>query len=236
MSYSENNKRVVKNTMFLYIRMFFILLIGLYTSRKALEILGVVDFGLYNVVGGVVAMFTFVSTTMSNASNRFFAYALGQNNETNQRKTFQTMWFVYLIVTFVLLILGIIGGYGLVIAIDLPLRYGLPISTMAGMLLMIPFAPFFFAGTEALFAKYNGEMKQASVDLTNSFLMELKNNVNLSEEDKAKIEEMLSKKNSLEQKTNSENEDDVSFDNQSFNIDEEKNDSNDDKDEDDKEQ
>ena len=106
MSYSENNKRVVKNTMFLYIRMFFILLIGLYTSRKALEILGVVDFGLYNVVGGVVAMFTFVSTTMSNASNRFFAYALGQNNETNQRKTFQTMWFVYLIVTFVLLILA----------------------------------------------------------------------------------------------------------------------------------
>ena len=102
---------------------------------------------------------------------------------------------------FVLLIGGVVGGYFLTIGIDLSIVYALPISTMVGILCMIPFAPFFFAGMEALFAKYQGDLKQASVDLTNTFLRELKDNVNLSEEDKKKLDELLSKKNPFEEET-----------------------------------
>lgn len=157
-----------------------------------------------------------------------------KNNAHSYRKDFWSLnWPV-----FVLLLFGIVAGYCLVILIDLPLSYGLPISTMVGMLCMIPFAPFFFAGMEALFAKYNGHMKQASVDLTNGFLKELKNNANLSEEDKAKIEELLSKKDAMVQKQKEEDENDISFDNESFNVNEEKNDISDDNqdEDDDKEQ
>ena len=102
---------------------------------------------------------------------------------------------------FLLLIVGIVGGHILTISIDIPLSYALPISTMMGILCMIPFAPFFFAGMEALFAKYNGDLKQASIDLTNGFLDELKNSVNLSEEDKKKLDELLSKKNLFDEAT-----------------------------------
>ena len=106
---------------------------------------------------------------------------------------------------FLLLIIGIVGGHILTIGLNIPLSYALPISTMMGILCMIPFAPFFFAGMEALFAKYNGDLKQASIDLTNGFLDELKNSVNLSEEDKKKLDELLSKKNLFDEATKEAN-------------------------------
>ena len=92
-----------------------------------------------------------------------------------------------------LLIVGIAGGYALVFGLQMDYGYGLPISSMIGIAFMIPFAPFFFAGMEALFAKYNPQMKQASMDLTQGFLNDLKDNVNISEEDRQKIEELLNK-------------------------------------------
>lgn len=73
----EANKRVVKNTIFLYIRTFVSMLISLYTSRKILEALGVSDFGIYNVVGGVIAMLTFLNGSMSVATQRFLTVELG---------------------------------------------------------------------------------------------------------------------------------------------------------------
>ena len=80
---------------------------------------------------------------------------------------------------------------------------------------MIPFAPFFIAGMESLFAKYNGDLKQASIDLTNGFLSDIKNNIRLSPEDRAKIEELLSKKHPEEEPQ--ENKDDA-FDNQTDDV------------------
>ena len=62
---SANNKRLAKNTMFMYIRMVFLMTIGLYASRVILQTLGISDYGLYNVVGGVVAMFGFLNSTLS---------------------------------------------------------------------------------------------------------------------------------------------------------------------------
>ena len=61
---SSNNKRIAKNTLFLYVRMLFLMFISLYTSRVVLDKLGVEDFGIFNVVGGLAAMFTFFSSSL----------------------------------------------------------------------------------------------------------------------------------------------------------------------------
>ena len=89
-STSSNNKRIAKNTLFLYFRSFLMLAIGLYTSRVVLQVLGVEDYGIYNVVGGVVAMFSILYSTMSSASQRFITYALGEKDYDKLRRTFQT--------------------------------------------------------------------------------------------------------------------------------------------------
>lgn len=68
---SENNKRIVKNTLFLYIRMLLIMGVSLYTSRIVLEVLGIEDFGVYNVVGGIVVLFTFINNAMVTSTQRF---------------------------------------------------------------------------------------------------------------------------------------------------------------------
>ena len=76
-SQGENN-RIAKNTLMLYFRMFITMAVGLYTSRIVLAILGVQDYGIYNVVAGIVAMFSFLSGAMATASQRFFAFELGK--------------------------------------------------------------------------------------------------------------------------------------------------------------
>ena len=68
---TEKTKRIAKNTLLLYFRMFFLMLLGLFTSRIVLESLGESDFGIYSVVGGVVAMFTVISGALSAAVGRF---------------------------------------------------------------------------------------------------------------------------------------------------------------------
>ena len=67
---TDNNKRIAKNTLLLYIRMLFMMIVSLYTSRVILDALGVEDFGIYNVVGGVVAMFSVISGSLSASISR----------------------------------------------------------------------------------------------------------------------------------------------------------------------
>ena len=74
---SANNKRIAKNAIMLYLRMFLSMIVGLYTSRVVLDTLGVEDYGTYNVVGGVVAMLGFLNASMSGATSRFMAFELG---------------------------------------------------------------------------------------------------------------------------------------------------------------
>ncbi|RAZ28359.1 lipopolysaccharide biosynthesis protein, partial [Klebsiella oxytoca] len=69
------------NTMLLYVRMLFLMAVNLYTSRVVLEALGVSDFGIYNVVGGVVAMFAIVSGSLSSAISRYLTYELGTGRQ-----------------------------------------------------------------------------------------------------------------------------------------------------------
>ena len=64
MSNSSNNKRIAKNTLFLYLRMIVVIIIGLYTSRVILQTLGVEDYGIYNLVGGIVSMLSFLNSAM----------------------------------------------------------------------------------------------------------------------------------------------------------------------------
>lgn len=74
----ENNKRIAKNTLLLYIRMLFLMGISLYTSRVVLNTLGIEDYGIYNVVGGVVTLFSFLNGTLATATQRFFSFAIGK--------------------------------------------------------------------------------------------------------------------------------------------------------------
>ena len=102
--HKSNNKRIAKNTLLLYFRMILMMLIGLYTSRVILHALGASDLGIYNVVGGVVAMFGIISNTMSTGSMRFIATAIGK--EENVQETFSAVFFIHCIIallTFVLL-------------------------------------------------------------------------------------------------------------------------------------
>lgn len=106
MSASENNKRIAKNAIFLYIRMFFSLCISLYTSRVVLKVLGIEDFGIYNVVGGVVAMFSFLNASMSGATARFLAFEIGRHDVEKLKKTFSSSILVHGIIAIIVLILG----------------------------------------------------------------------------------------------------------------------------------
>ncbi len=87
---SENNKRIARNTLFLYLRTIFTLLVTLYTSRVVLNTLGVIDYGIYNVVGGLVAMFTVFSSSLSNAISRFFTFELGHDDKSKLNILFCT--------------------------------------------------------------------------------------------------------------------------------------------------
>ena len=89
-SQSENTKRIAKNTMLLYVRMLFSMLVSLYTSRVVLNALGVEDYGIYNVVGGFVAMFSIVSSSLSSSSSRFITFELGKGNRERLKKIFST--------------------------------------------------------------------------------------------------------------------------------------------------
>ena len=73
---------MAKNTLLLYFRMLFMMVVSLYTSRVILNALGVEDFGIYNVVGGVVAMFSVISGSLSAAISLFITYELGEGDQS----------------------------------------------------------------------------------------------------------------------------------------------------------
>lgn len=87
-SVSRNNQLIAKNTMLLTIRMVVVLAIGLYTSRVILQVLGVEDYGIYNVVGGFVTMFAFINTSMNNGIQRYYNFELGKNGVEGARKVY----------------------------------------------------------------------------------------------------------------------------------------------------
>lgn len=97
--------KIAKNTLLLYFRHVLILFISLYTVRIVLNALGVVDYGIYNVVTGIVTFFSFLSGTMASASQRFFSVAIGRNDLEELKRTFTTSWIIYVVISIVALIL-----------------------------------------------------------------------------------------------------------------------------------
>ena len=102
----QNNKRIAINTILLYLRMFVTLSIGLYTSRVVLRVLGFEDYGLNNVVGGIIAMFAFINNAMINSTSRFLTYAIGEKNDQSVNDVFCTSLYIHFIIAILLIILG----------------------------------------------------------------------------------------------------------------------------------
>ena len=102
---SANNKRIAKNTLFLYFRQFLTMAVAIYTSRIVLKVLGVVDYGVYNVVGGMVAMFAFLNSALAQATQRFIAYGLEKDAVDIQRKTFSMLMNVHILIAIILFVL-----------------------------------------------------------------------------------------------------------------------------------
>ncbi|MGR2945615.1 hypothetical protein ABMX85_09885 [Vibrio vulnificus] len=102
----KNNNRIVSNSIILYLRLILTLIITLYTSRKILLYLGVDDFGIYSVVGGIVTMMTFLTGSMSSANQRFFSYDLGKGDKLQLSKTFRMSINIHLMLVLTIVVFG----------------------------------------------------------------------------------------------------------------------------------
>lgn len=101
-----NNKRIAKNTLMLYFRMLLLMVVSLYTSRVVLNTLGVVDFGIYNVVGGVIAMLGFLTGSLGAASSRYITYDLGKGDMTVMKRTYGNILSIHFILAGIVLVVG----------------------------------------------------------------------------------------------------------------------------------
>ena len=105
-SNESNNKRIAKNTVMLYIRMLLSIIVSLYTSRVVLNTLGVEDYGIYNVVGGVVAMFTFLNSSMSGATSRFLTFEMGKKDFSKLKDVFSSAFTIHFGIAILILIIA----------------------------------------------------------------------------------------------------------------------------------
>lgn len=118
---SANSKRIAKNTLLLYFRMLFLMAVSLYTSRVVLNALGVEDFGIYNVVGGVVAMFSMLSGSLSAAITRFITYELGTGDRESLKRIFSSAVTIQIgLAVLIILLAEAIGVWFLNIKMNIP--------------------------------------------------------------------------------------------------------------------
>lgn len=103
---SDRSKRIAKNTLMLYFRMILMMLIGLYTSRVVLQTLGVVDYGINNVVGGVITMLNFLTGSLGGATSRYITYGLGKGDFVKLKQTFGNILTIHYVLAVIVLILG----------------------------------------------------------------------------------------------------------------------------------
>lgn len=108
------NKKILNNTLMLYTRQILIILVSLYSIRIVLDVLGVDDYGIYSVVAGIVTLCTFLTGSMSSATQRFFSYALGKKNSLLLKSTFSVNVIIYAGIGVLVLALLEGGGYWLV--------------------------------------------------------------------------------------------------------------------------
>lgn len=102
----SNNKRIAKNTLLLYFRMLLTMGVALFTSRVVLNTLGVVDYGIYNVVGGVVTMFAFINSALITSTQRYLTFELGKGNLEQVKKVFTASIYIYIVISLIIVLLG----------------------------------------------------------------------------------------------------------------------------------
>ena len=102
---NSKSKRIAKNTLFLYFRQFLTMAVAIYTSRIVLQALGVVDYGVYNVVGGMVAMFSFLNSSLAQATQRFIAFGIEKDDIEKQKDTLSMLLNVHVLIAILLFIL-----------------------------------------------------------------------------------------------------------------------------------
>lgn len=108
---SANNKRIARNTMFLYFRMMITMVISLYTSRVILQVLGVEDYGIYQSVGGIVGLLGFLNSALSTGTSRFITYGLGEGNQEKIKHIFSTTLTSHIILALVIIVVAETLGY-----------------------------------------------------------------------------------------------------------------------------
>lgn len=101
----DNNKRILKNTVYLYLRQFVIMALSFFTTRIVLEKLGASDYGVNNVVGGFVSMFTILNSILQTGTRRFLSLNLGKGDAKILKDTFSTAFVIHLIVGVVVVVL-----------------------------------------------------------------------------------------------------------------------------------
>lgn len=136
---SKNNKRIAKNTLLLYVRMLFLMIISLYTSRVILNTLGVEDYGINNVVSGFIGMLGFLSGSLGAASSRFITYDLGIGDMVTMKRTFGNIVTIHLLLAVMILIFGETIGLWFVLN-----KLQIPENRMTAALLVYQFSIFSF--------------------------------------------------------------------------------------------
>lgn len=120
---TSDNKRIAKNSILLYIRMIFMIVINLYTSRVVLRNLGVDDFGIQNVVGGVITILSFISGSLGGATSRFITFALGKDRLADVKKMFGNIMWIHISFSIVVLLLGeTIGLWFVLTQLNIPVE------------------------------------------------------------------------------------------------------------------
>ena len=106
-----SNKQIIRNTLFLYFRMILTLLVSFYTSRIVLSVLGIGDYGIYNIVGGVVSMLSFMNSALSNATTRFLTFELGKGDIERLKRTFSSCLLIHIVFALIMLFILETVGY-----------------------------------------------------------------------------------------------------------------------------
>ena len=107
----SNTKLIARNTIFLYIRMLLTMGVTLFTSRIVLEVLGIEDFGIYTLVGGIVSLFSFFNSAMTSATQRFLTFDIGNNNLSQLKKTFNATLNIHIVIALVFFLLAETIGF-----------------------------------------------------------------------------------------------------------------------------
>lgn len=110
----SENKTIAQNSLLLYLRTFLIMIVTLYTVRVTLQILGFVDYGIYNTIGGVIAILHFLSNTLTSVSQRYFSYYLGKGDGLRLRQLFNSLLIIYGIIGLIIAIIAEVSGIWLV--------------------------------------------------------------------------------------------------------------------------